>query len=682
MSVGQETHKSDLLIESLRQRILVLDGAMGTMIQQVELNEADFRGAPFANHSIELKGCNDLLAWTKPEVIIDIHRRFFEAGADIVETNTFNANAISMADYGLEGHIRKMNLTAVECAKQAIVEAQAGGVDRTLYIAGSIGPTGSTASLSKKVEDPGYRDVTFDQLVAAYYEQIDALIEGGVDLLMPETTFDTLNLKACLFALEKCFDDRGTRLPVMISVTITDASGRTLSGQTLDAFWASISHFDMLSVGINCAFGPAQMRPYVEDLNRFSPVMVSCHPNAGLPNEFGGYDLTPDAMAELLADYASNGWLNIVGGCCGTTPDHIRAIAEAVRDKPPRVRPNKDPLTTYSGLETLVLRPENNFTMVGERTNVTGSRKFSRLICEELYEEALAVAAQQVEAGANVIDINMDEGLLDSEAVMATFLNLIASEPNISRVPIMVDSSKWSVIEAGLKCIQGKSIVNSISLKEGEEQFLHHARLVRRYGAAVVVMAFDEQGQAVTTEDKIRICQRAYKILTEQIGMPAEDIIFDPNILTVATGIEEHNDYAINFIEAVRGIKEKCPGVKISGGVSNISFSFRGNEIVRRAMHSSFLYHAIRAGMDMGIVNAGQLDVYEEIEPELLEKVEDVLFNRRPDATERLVDLAERFKGSGAKDEALTLAWREETVQKRISHALIKGIADFIEARR
>ncbi len=679
MSVAQETNVSNRLEESLRQRILVLDGAMGTMIQRVDLDEADFRGTQFADHSIDLKGCNDLLSLTRPEVIIDIHRQFLAAGADIVETNTFNANAISMADYGLEGQIRAINLAAVESARRAIDLAQPADGDRRRFIAGSLGPTGSTASLSKRVDDPGYRDVTFDQLVAAYYQQADALICGGVDLLIAETTFDTLNLKACLFALEKCFEDRAARLPVMVSVTITDASGRTLSGQTLDAFWVSISHFEMLSIGINCAFGPAQMRPYMEDLARYAPVMVSCHPNAGLPNEFGGYDLTPAEMAELLDDYATSGWLNIVGGCCGTTPDHIRAIAEMVRDKPPRVRPQLERLTTYCGLETLALRPESNFTMIGERTNVTGSRKFARLIRDELYEEALAVAGQQVESGANVIDINMDEGLLDGEAVMTRFLNLIASEPNISRVPIMIDSSRWSVIEAGLKCTQGKSIVNSISLKEGEQTFLKQARLVRRYGAAVVVMAFDERGQAVTTEDKVRICQRAFTLLTEEVGMPAEDIIFDPNILTVATGIEEHNDYAVHFIEAVRQIKEKCPGVKISGGVSNISFSFRGNEVVRRAMHSAFLYHAIRAGMDMGIVNAGQLDVYEQIEPELLECVEDVLLNRRPDATERLVDLAEKFKGSGAKDEALLQAWREGTVEQRISHALVKGIADFIE---
>jgi 5-methyltetrahydrofolate--homocysteine methyltransferase len=667
------------IAELLEQRILLLDGAMGTMIQPLKLTEEQYRGTQFANHPRDLKGCNDLLVVTQPDAIIKIHREYLEAGADIVETNTFNAQAISMADYGLQDQVRAINLAAVDCAKKAIALVAPNTPDRPRFIAGSIGPANRTASISPDVNDPAFRNVTFDELVAAYYEQTDALVEGGVDLLLAETSFDTLNLKACLFAIEKCFEDRGTRLPVMVSVTITDRSGRTLSGQTLEAFWISISSADLLSVGINCAFGPDLMRPYVEELSGIAPVFISCHPNAGLPNEFGGYDLSPSEMAAILAEFADNGWLNVVGGCCGTTPAHIRAIGEAMRDKPPRIRPAPPKYTRLCGLEPLTLRPDSNFLMIGERTNVTGSKAFARMVREQRYEDALAVALSQVEAGANVIDINMDEGMLDSEAVMARFLNLIASEPDICRVPVMIDSSKWSVLEAGLKCVQGKSIVNSISLKEGEPTFLRQARLARLYGAAVVVMAFDEQGQAVTVEDKVRICKRAYDLLTNVVAMPPEDIIFDPNILTIATGIEEHNEYAINFIEATRQIKQVCPGAKVSGGVSNISFSFRGNEVVRRAMHAAFLYHAIRAGLDMGIVNAGQLDVYEEIPKATLELVEDVLFNRRPDATERLVTFAETVKAKAGAEVKEDLAWRRLPLAERLSHALVRGIVEFID---
>jgi len=678
MAIAQQTDVRQLLDQILAQRILMLDGGMGTMIQRYNLGEADYRGAEFANHSHDLKGCNDLLCITKPEVIEEIHRQYLEAGADILETNSFNAQTISMADYGLESHVRAINLAAAACARRAVDAIQATDPDRPRFVAGSIGPTNRTASMSPDVNDPGFRAVSFDELVTAYYEQVSALIDGGVDLLMPETTFDTLNLKACLFAIDKYFTDHGVRLPIMASVTITDNSGRTLSGQTIEAFWISIASADLFSVGINCALGPAGMRPYLEELANLAPVYISCHPNAGLPNEFGGYDESPAQMAAVLGEFADNGWLNIVGGCCGTTPEHIAAIADAMRTRPPRRRPTTPQLSSYSGLEALVLRPESNFMLIGERTNVTGSKKFARLILNDDYDAGLAIARQQVEGGANAIDVNMDAGLLDGQAAMTRFLHLIAAEPDIARVPIMIDSSKWSVIEAGLKCVQGKPIVNSISLKEGEEQFLSVARLCRRYGAAVVVMAFDEQGQATETDHKFAICQRAYRLLTEKVGMPPQDIIFDPNILTVATGIEEHNRYAINFIEATRLIKQHLPGARVSGGVSNISFSFRGNEVVREAMHAAFLYHAIRAGLDMGIVNAGQLAVYEEIPPALLERVKDVLFDRRPDATERLVEFAETVKRA---DQAAVIdqAWREEPLAKRLSHALVKGIVEYID---
>jgi 5-methyltetrahydrofolate--homocysteine methyltransferase len=664
----------------LAQRILILDGAMGTMIQAYKFEEADFRGSLFVDHPRDLKGNNDLLALTQGAVIEDIHRQYFEAGADIVETNSFNSNSISMADYGLEHKVREINLAAAACARRAADAYSALTPDKPRFVAGSIGPTNRTASLSPNVNDPGYRAVNYDQLVETYYEQIAALVEGGVDLLMPETVFDTLNLKACLFAIEEFFEDSGKRLPVMVSVTITDRSGRTLSGQTLEAFWISIAHARLLSVGINCAFGPELMRPYVEELSQIAPVFVSCHPNAGLPNAFGGFDETPEMMAQTLITFADQGWLNVVGGCCGTTPRHIAAIAKAMQGRPPRKIPTVEPLTRLAGLEPLILRPESNFQMIGERTNVTGSKKFARLVLDGKYDEAVAVARSQVDGGANIIDVNMDEALLDGEAAMTRYLNLVAAEPDIARVPLMIDSSKWSVIEAGLKCVQGKPIVNSISLKEGEAAFLRVARLVRRYGAAVVVMAFDEQGQATTIEDKVRICCRAYKILTEQVGMSPTDIIFDPNILTVATGIEEHNRYAINFIEATREIKRLCPGAKISGGVSNISFSLRGNDSVREAIHAAFLYHAIRAGLDMGIVNAGQLAVYEDVPKDLLERVEDVLFDRRPDATERLVEFAETVKKEGAKATGPDLTWRSASLSERLKHALVHGIVEYVDA--
>ncbi len=678
MAVLQQAQSAEVLHKLLEQRILVLDGAMGTMVHAFKFSEADFRGERFRNHHKDLKNFIDVLVLTQPDAIEQIHRQYLEAGADIIETNTFGATSVAMEDFGLQDCVRELNLAAVALARKAADELSLQNPDKPRFVAGSIGPTNKQLSIAGNVNDPGYRSATFDQMVATYYEQVDALIEGGVDLLLCETAFDTLVLKACLFAVEQYFQDHGVRVPVMASFTIFDG-GRTLSAQTVEATWNSIAHANLLSVGMNCALGPDMLRPHVEELSRIAPIYVSCYPNAGLPNAFGGFDETPEMMARVLGEFAANGWLNIVGGCCGTTPRHIKAIAEAVADKPPRKRPEIEPLTRLSGLEPLTLRPESNFTMIGERTNVTGSKKFARLILNEKYEEAIAVAREQVEAGANVIDINMDEGMLDGEAAMTKFLNLVSAEPEVARVPIMVDSSKWSVIEAGLKCVQGKGIVNSISLKEGEEQFLHYARLVRRYGAAVVVMAFDEEGQATEVDRKVAICERAYKLLTREVGMPAEDIIFDPNILTVATGIEEHNPYAVNFFEATKLIKQRCPGAKVSGGVSNVSFSFRGNDVVREAIHAAFLYHAIRAGLDMGIVNAGQLAVYEEIPKDLLELVEDVLLNRRPDATERLVNFAETVKKQGGPSEAQTLAWRNEPLEQRLAHALVKGIVDYID---
>ncbi|MEI6323194.1 MAG: methionine synthase [bacterium] len=670
------------LHELFSSRIAFLDGAMGTMIQRHPLTEEDFRGKRFKGHSHDLKGNNDLLSITRPDIIKGIHRAYFEAGSDIVETNTFSTTTVSQADYGLEDAVREINLAGAKVAREAAEEFMAAHPGKRVYVAGSVGPTNRTASMSPDVNNPGYRAVHFDGLVIAYAEQIEALLDGGVDLLLLETVFDTLNLKAAIFACEEVFERRGMRWPIILSVTITDASGRTLSGQTVEAFWNSVRHSKPLAVGINCALGAAEMRPYIEELSRIADCFISCYPNAGLPNAFGGYDQSASEMAALVADFAGEGWLNVVGGCCGSTPEHIAAIAEAVRSHPPRKPSTPVAALRLSGLEALTIEKKHSFMMVGERTNVTGSPKFSKLVIAGDYEAALSVARQQVESGANILDINVDEGMLDSEAVMETFLHLLVADPEISRVPIMIDSSKWSVLEKGVKCIQGKCILNSISLKDGEEAFLKRARLAQRYGAAVIVMAFDEEGQAATKDDKVRICTRAYRLLVDKIGFDPEDIIFDPNILTVATGIEEHNNYAVDFIEAVNEIKATLPGAKCSGGLSNISFSFRGNNPVREAMHSVFLYHAIKAGLDMAIVNAGMLEVYEEIEPELLSMAEDVILNRRPDATERLVDYAEALKvaGGGAVKEAkVELAWRSEPVEKRLAHALIKGIVDFID---
>jgi len=648
------------------------------MVQQYRLAEADYRGQRFAQHAHPLKGANDLLSLTRPELVEEIHAQYLAAGVDLIETNTFNAQSISLADYGLESLARELNLAAVACARRAVEQC-----GRTAFVAGSIGPMSKTLSLSRDVHDPARREVSFDQVKAAYLEQAQALIEGGVDLLLVETVFDTLNAKAALCAIMEAFETLGIAhgaIPIMVSGTITDLSGRTLTGQTVEAFAISASHAPLLSIGLNCALGPKEMRPYIEALSLCSPVYVSCYPNAGLPDPLSptGFPETPESLAAQIGDWAAQGWLNIVGGCCGTTPAHIRAIAGAVRDCPPRPLPTLPRVTRLSGLEPLVITPESGFLMVGERTNITGSPKFAKLILAGDFEGALAVARQQVEGGANILDVNMDEGMIDSEAAMTHFLNLIASEPDISRIPIMIDSSKWSVLEAGLKCVQGKCVVNSISLKVGEEEFKRQARMLRRYGAAAVVMAFDEAGQADSTERRQEICARAYRILTEEVGFSPEDIIFDPNVLTVGTGIEEHNRYALSFIEATRWIKEHLPYAKVSGGISNISFSFRGNNAVREAMHSAFLYHAIRAGLDMGIVNAGMLAVYEEIQQDLLERVEDVLLDRRPDATERLVEFAETVKSAGkvaVKDEA----WRNAPVADRLAHALVKGIVEFID---
>jgi 5-methyltetrahydrofolate--homocysteine methyltransferase len=672
------TLRRSQLEKTLGERIVMMDGAMGTMIQRHKLQEKDFRGELYANHPSDLKGNNDLLCLTRPDVIGAIHRAYLEAGAGIIETNTFNSTSISQADYGLERAVRDINLAAARLARKVTDEYLAANPGKVAWVAGAVGPTNRTASMSPDVNRPEYRAVTFTQLAKSYGEQVRALIEGGVDVLLPETTFDTLNLKAALWAMEEVFDELGFRLPVMISVTITDASGRTLSGQTTEAFWQSIRHARPFSVGINCALGPKEMRPYMATLSKIADCFVSCYPNAGLPNAFGGYDETPEQMAEVLGEFAQAGFLNMVGGCCGTTPDHIAVIGQAVAKAKPRVVPKPARETVLSGLEPYAIGTGGSFTAIGERTNVTGSPKFSALIKEEKFEEAVAVARQQVEAGANLIDLNFDEALLDGEASMSRFLHLIGSEPEIARVPFILDSSKWSVIEAGLQCVQGKAIVNSISLKEGEKVFLEQAKKVRRYGAAVIVMAFDEEGQAADAKRKVAICRRAYQLLTEKAGIAPEDIIFDTNILTVATGIEEHNNYAVEFIEAVREIKKTMPGCKTSGGLSNISFSFRGNTTVREAMHACFLYHAIQAGLDMAIVNAGQLAVYEEIPPELKERVEDVLLNRRPDATERMLEYAETVKSGGkavVKDEA----WRKGSVDERLLHALLKGVTDFID---
>ena len=662
----------------LRERILVLDGAMGTMLQSYRLGEADFRGTRFAGHARDLQGCNDVLCLTRPEVVAEVHGAYLSAGADIIETNTFNAQAVSLADYGLEGYAYELNKAAAEIAVRAARAAALKTPDKPRFVAGALGPTNRTASLSPDVENPAFRAIDFQALVAAYYDQARGLVDGGVDLLLPETTFDTLNLKAALFAIQQLFEERGERVPVIASLTITDQSGRTLSGQTLEAAWVSISHAPLLAVGLNCALGATQMTPFLEELQRTAPLPISCYPNAGLPNAFGAYDESPQQMAATMREFAREGWVNLVGGCCGTTPAFIEAIGDAVAGLPPHKPVFPQPFMQLSGLEPLTIRPDSNFIVIGERTNVTGSKRFARLVAAGDYEGGLAVARDQVAGGANVLDVNFDEGLLDSEAAMTTFLRLIGSEPAISKLPIMVDSSKWSVLEAGLVCLQGKGIVNSISLKEGEEVFKRQARTIRRHGAAVVVMAFDEQGQAATTERKIAIAQRAYGILTKEVGFPAQDIVFDPNVLTVATGIEEHDGYALSFIEAISGIKAACPGAKISGGISNVSFSFRGNERVREAMHAAFLYHAIRAGLDMGIVNAGQLAVYDDIPKDLLEHVEDVLLNRRPDATERLVAFAATVSG-GPKERIVDDAWRSLPVETRLEHALVHGIVDHIE---
>ena len=653
---------------------------MGSVLQGHDLDEADFRGEAFKDHPVPLRGDLDLLSITQPDLIEQVHRQYLNAGADIIETNTFNATAISQADYGLQDRVYDINAAAAKIAKRAAGAAMAADPQRPRFVAGALGPTTRSASVASDVSDPSFRSVTFDQLAAAYGEQARGLLEGGVDMLLVETQIDTLNLKAALFAINTLFDEGMRRVPLMASFCIVDASGRTLSGQTVEACWTSIRHGDLYSVGINCALGATELRPYIEELSAIADLPVTCYPNAGLPNEMGGYDDTPEHMAGMLGDFAEEGWLNMVGGCCGTTPEHIAAISEAVaRRGKLRMPGSGEPLTRYSGLETFTVRPDGNFTMIGERTNVTGSRRFARLVRQEKYEEALEVARQQIEGGANVIDVNMDEGLLDSEQAMTTFLNLIASEPDIAATPVMIDSSSWPVIEAGLKCVQGKGIANSISLKEGEEVFKSQARLARRYGAAVVVMAFDEDGQATDTDRKVKILSRSYRILTEEIGMDPTDIIFDPNILTVATGIEEHDTYAVNFIEAVRLLKARHPLAKVSGGVSNISFSFRGNDYIREVMHAAFLYHAIQAGLDMGIVNAGQLAIYEDIEPETLVMVEDVLFNRRPDATERLLELAESRKGSATERARKDENWRAGSLEDRISHALVNGIADHVE---
>lgn len=664
----------------LKQRILLIDGGMGTMIQGYKLQEQDYRGERFADWHSDLKGNNDLLVLTQPQLIKEIHHAYLEAGADILETNTFNATTIAMADYDMESLSEEINFAAAKLAREAADEWTAKNPAKPRYVAGVLGPTNRTCSISPDVNDPGYRNVSFDELVEAYSESTRALIRGGSDLILIETIFDTLNAKACAFAVESVFEELGFALPVMISGTITDASGRTLSGQTTEAFYNSLRHVRPISFGLNCALGPDELRPYVEELSRISETFVSTHPNAGLPNAFGEYDLSPEEMAEHVKEWAQSGFLNLIGGCCGTTPEHIRHMAMAVEGESPRVLPEIPVACRLSGLEPLTIAKDTLFVNVGERTNVTGSARFKRLIKEELYDEALDVAREQVENGAQIIDINMDEGMLDAEACMVRFLNLCASEPEISKVPIMVDSSKWEVIEAGLKCIQGKGIVNSISLKEGKEKFVEQAKLIRRYGAAVIVMAFDEVGQADTRERKLEICTKAYRILVDEVGFPPEDVIFDPNIFAVATGIDEHNNYAVDFIEAVADIKRDLPHAMISGGVSNVSFSFRGNNYVREAIHAVFLYHCFKNGMDMGIVNAGQLEIYDNVPEKLREAVEDVVLNRRDDATERLLEIAEEYRENavGKQEDASALEWRTWSVEKRLEHALVKGITEFI----
>jgi 5-methyltetrahydrofolate--homocysteine methyltransferase len=679
--MARTANRNNELPGRVRERIHILDGAMGTMIQRLKLDEAAVRGARFAGHHKDLVRFSDLLCLTRPDDISDIHFAYLEAGADIVETNSFGASPIGMAEMELPGElVRDLNYAAVDCARKAVDRMLRQDPSRPRYVAGSIGPTTKQLAISTKVEDAAHRDVVFLEMVASYKEQVRHLVEAGADLLLPETAIDTLNLKSCLVAISEYFAESGNRIPVMVSATF-DKGGRTfVSGQTVEAFWNAVSHFPMLSVGMNCALGPDIMRPHIEELSRVAGAAISCHPNAGLPNEMSEYDLTPAAMADYLEDFARSGWLNIVGGCCGSTPAHIRAISERLKTIPARQDPEPIVWTRLSGQEAMTMRPETQFTMVGERTNVTGSKAFANLIRNDKFEEAVEVARQQVQNGATIIDINMDDALLDGVEAMTKYLRLIAGDSVAAAVPVMIDSSKWEVLLAGLQNVQGKAIVNSISLKDGEEEFLRRAGIIRQYGAAVVVMAFDEKGQATETSEKARICKRAYDILVQKVQFPPQDIIFDPNILTVATGIEEHDNYAVNFIDACRLIKQQCPGVRVSGGVSNISFSFRGNDVVREAMHSAFLYHAIRAGMDMGIVNAGQLAVYEDIPKDLLEHVEDVLLNRRADATERLLTLAETYKGSGTKKSSGdNLEWREKPVRERLKHALILGIDKFIE---
>ncbi len=672
----QEVHS---IYDELEKRVLVLDGAMGSLLQTHDLKEADFRGKLFTDHPAPLQDNNDLLSLTRPDIIKEIHRAYLEAGADIIETNTFNANAVSQADYGMQDQVYAMNLASAKLAREAADAFTRKNPVKPRFVAGAMGPTNKTASMSPDVNNPAYRAIDFDTLKDVYKEQARGLLDGGVDILLLETVFDTLNAKAALFGIEELFEEENRKVPLMVSGTITDASGRTLSGQTLEAFMHSVSHTDLLSIGLNCSLGPRELRPYLEELSEKSRKYVSVYPNAGLPNQLGEYDMGPDQMSEYMKDYLDHGFANIVGGCCGTGPEHIRQLARLAEKAEVRKPPAEKKKMKLSGLEALNIFPGSNFINIGERTNVSGSRKFARLIREGNYESALSVAREQVEGGAQIIDVNMDDAMLDAEKEMVNFLNLLTSEPDIARVPVMIDSSKWTVIEAGLKCLQGRAIVNSISLKEGEQKFIEQAEKIRGYGAAVIVMAFDEKGQAVNFERKIEICARVYRILTEEVHFPPEDIIFDPNILTIGTGIEEHAHYAIDYIRATRWIKENLPDAKVSGGVSNLSFSFRGNNTVREAMHSAFLYHAIQAGMDMGIVNPSMLQVYDEIPRELLEKVEDVILNRREDATERLIEYAEQLKSTGKSAEKKTDAWREQPVRERLKHALVKGIADHIE---
>ena len=665
------------------ERILILDGAMGTMIQQYNLKEEDFRGERFAHIPGQLKGNNDLLCLTRPDVIQDIHRKYLEEGADIIETNTFSSTTVSMADYHVEEYVREMNLAAVKLARDLADEYTAKNPDKPRFVAGSVGPTNKTCSMSPDVNNPAYRALSYDELAASYQQQMEAMLEGGVDAILIETIFDTLNAKAAIFAAEQAMKATGVEVPVMLSVTVSDIGGRTLSGQTLDAFLASVQHANIFSVGLNCSFGARQLKPFLEQLAARAPYYISAYPNAGLPNSLGKYDQTPADMAHEVREYIEEGLINIIGGCCGTTDAYIAEYPALVKGAKPHVPALAPDCMWLSGLELLEVKPEINFVNVGERCNVAGSRKFLRLVNEKKYDEALSIARQQVEDGALVIDVNMDDGLLDAKTEMTTFLNLIMSEPEIARVPVMIDSSKWEVIEAGLKCLQGKSIVNSISLKEGEEAFLEHARIIRQYGAAAVVMAFDEKGQADTAARKIEVCERAYRLLVDKVGFNPHDIIFDPNVLAVATGIEEHNNYAVDFIEATAWIKKNLPGAHISGGVSNLSFSFRGNNYIREAMHAVFLYHAIQQGMDMGIVNPGTSVLYSDIPTDVLEKIEDVVLNRRPDAAERLIELAESLKatmsGTAGQPAAKQDAWREESVQERLKYALMKGIGDFLE---